>query len=64
MSASLERVGEIVCDHLAQIAEQFKNPKITLIVRAPDIADGDMILTDDDLNATIAAIQRMQARKA
>ena len=48
--------------HLEQIACCFKNPKVTLLVRSPDLADGDFILTDDELEAAVAAIQRLADR--
>jgi len=44
---------------LKRIAKRFKNPKITLVVRNLDVADGDVVLTDDDTEAAIAAIRKL-----
>lgn len=48
---------------LAQIARRFKAPRITLIVRNPQLADGDVVIGNDDLDEAIAAIRRMQERE-
>jgi hypothetical protein len=43
---------------LARIAKRFKSPKLTLVVRNPRLADGDVVLTDDDPEKAIASIRR------
>lgn len=43
---------------LKRIARRFKSPRITLVIRNPQVADGDMVLTDDDPEAAIAAIRK------
>lgn len=43
---------------LEKIAKLFKNPKITLVVRAPDLADGDVVITDDELEPVIASLRK------
>lgn len=49
--------------HLDRIGELFKPPiRLTLLVRSPDLADGDFLLTDDDLDAAVKAIRRLQLR--
>ena len=45
---------------LKKIARLFRNPKITLVIRNPDLADGDVVLTDDDPEAVIAAIRCLE----
>lgn len=57
-------ITDSIAHHLDQIGRFFKNPKITLVVRAPDLADGDLVMTADNLDDAIAAIQRLQARQA
>lgn len=49
-------------NHLAGIASHFKRPLISLLVRAPDLKDGDLFLTIDEPQAAIAAIQRVVSR--
>lgn len=49
-------------NHLAGIAIHFKRPLISLLVRAPDLKDGDLLLTIDEPQAVIAAIQRVTSR--
>lgn len=59
------RVRELhhdLCGYLEQIAKHFKSCKITLIVRSPELNDGDVLLSDDNLDEAIAAIRRLQAR--
>lgn len=47
-------------DDLRRIARRFKAPRITLVVRNPALADGDVVLTDDDLELAVAAIRKLQ----
>ena len=48
---------------LDSVCRKFKHPKVTLVVRAPDLEDGDVVIGNDDLDAAIAAIERMKNRK-
>jgi hypothetical protein len=53
------RVGEIISDQLARLATLFKpGVKLTFLARSPDAPDGarDMVVTDDTLDAAIAAL--------
>lgn len=49
---------------LDRIARRFKDPKITLVVRAPELKDGDVVLTNDNLESAIEAIRRLEAKAA
>ena len=49
---------------LDRIYVRFKNPKITLIIRSPDISDGDVVISNDDLESAIGAVRRLQAKSA
>ena len=49
-------------DDLDSVARKFKNPKMTLVVRAPDLPDGDVVIGNDDLDAAIGAINRLKNR--
>lgn len=60
---TLEDVHIEISGHLAEISKIFvKSAKITLIVRNPDQADGDVIVGDDDLDSVIAAINKLKNR--
>lgn len=60
----LEVVASDCSKHLEKIAKNFKNPKITLLVRAPDLPDGsgDFLMTRDNIGDVITALQRLEAR--
>ena len=49
--------------HLGRIRKYFLNSKIALLVRAPDLADGDFLMTDDGLDEAIAKLQRLKAKE-
>lgn len=53
---------QIECEaHLAIIEKLFKpHCKLTLLMRNPEVADGDMLLTRDDLDAVIASIEKLK----
>ena len=52
-------VSDDIAGHLDAIKAHFKNPRITLVVRAPDLSDGDLVLTDDDVFLAIVAIKKV-----
>jgi hypothetical protein len=65
--AKLIRLQQQIAYHLEQICTLFTHrPKITIVIRTPWITeaggDGDVILTDDDFDAAIAAIERLRNR--
>lgn len=62
MTHKMENLFFALQDDLDRICRRFKNPKVTLVVRAPDLDDGDVVIGNDDLDATIAAIVRMKDR--
>jgi hypothetical protein len=47
-----------VAPKLDAIRELFKNPIVTLVVRSPDLPDGDFIMSEDDPSAVIASIEK------
>lgn len=49
--------------HIEAIERLFKFPRVTLLVRAPNLPDGDLLLTQDD-EATICDAVRRQMAKA
>lgn len=56
-------VHEQLSKALDRIKARFLNPKITLIVRNPDVADGDIVLTDDDPLLAIEALEKLIAEE-
>ena len=60
----LRDLQEQIAYHLDEIGRLFKHPKITIVVRNDELADGDVVLSDDDLNKAIAAIARLQTKAA
>ncbi len=59
LSQKVHRAGERVAELADQIREVFKPPMhVTVLVRMPEFPDGsrDFILTDDTLDAAIAAL--------
>lgn len=51
-----------IVPHLEAIERLFKAPKITLLVRAPNLLDGDLLLTQDDEGAIVEAVRRQLAK--
>lgn len=65
---NLKNLQYEVADHLEAISKLFKRrPKITIVIRTPwieaDGKDGDVILSDDDFDLAISAINRLRERK-
>jgi hypothetical protein len=56
-----------IADHLEAISKLFKQrPKITIVIRTPWLGpnkDGDVVISDDDFDLAIAAIQRLRDRE-
>lgn len=57
-------------DFVADCAEDAKRAvkggdqyKATVLLRAPHLPDGDVLVTEDDPDAIIAAIERMKGRQ-
>ena len=62
-SPIMRRLQDDLSDDLDRIMKRFKNPKVTLIVRAPDLPDGDVVIGNDNLDEAIAAVQRLKDRE-
>lgn len=57
----------LIAGHLEEIAGMFtRRPKITIVIRTPWLEaegkEGGVLLTDDDLDAAIAGINRLRNR--
>jgi hypothetical protein len=66
--AALINLQKRVAGHLEEICKMFtQRPKITIVIRTPWLdeagKDGDVVLTDDDFDMAIAAINRLRGRK-
>jgi hypothetical protein len=58
-SAIVQDAANEVGGYMDRIVKLFKpGAKITVIVRSPDYADRDFIMSDDDLEEAIAALRR------
>lgn len=58
-----QHITDAIAFRLDAIAGHFKNPKVTLVVRSPDLDDGDLIMTADNLADVIAAVDRLRMRQ-
>lgn len=61
---TMTHLRERIADHLVAVEALFIGPrKITILVRDPARPDGsrDVFLTDDDVEAAVAAIRRVVA---
>jgi hypothetical protein len=60
MSAVLDKLHADIAEHLESIKAMFKDgAKITLIVRNPNLKDGDVLLTDDVVNEAVKALRKL-----
>ena len=60
MAETIDQTRVEVAALLDQIRDPYVYPKITLLVRSPDLDDGDFVLSDDDFDEAIAALTRMK----
>lgn len=51
-----------IAPHLDAIAKLFRNPCVTLFVRAPDLKDGDFVMTTDTYREIITGLQALEKR--
>jgi len=59
------RLAHEACDAALQELEKLFKPhcKLTLLMRNPESDDGDMLLTRDEFDDIIAAIQRLRDKE-
>ena len=56
-----DRVYALIERHLMEIETLFKSHcKLTFLMRNPELEDGDLILTTDELDQVITAIQQLK----
>ncbi|OMQ44954.1 hypothetical protein [Ensifer sp. 1H6] len=65
MTTKLQIVQETVSDHMDQMLANFKaGAKITVLIRTPGKDEADFLMTSDDLDDVIDAVQRRKAASA
>lgn len=53
-----------VANHCGEISDLFKRgAKVTVLVRNPDLEDGDMLVTDDQIDLVIAALGKLKEKE-
>jgi hypothetical protein len=53
-----------VANHCGDIADLFKpGAKVTILIRNPSQADGDMVVTDDEIDLAMQALQRLKEKE-
>jgi len=61
------RLGEVhaeVAEHCAQVARLFKpGARVTILIRNPSLADGDMVVSDDQMDLVTAALLRLKQKE-
>lgn len=62
MTDITKRATDTILWHMGEIKLLFKNPKVTIVVRNPDLKDGDLIVTEDNIYDVIASIKKLQER--
>jgi hypothetical protein len=60
----VNQVHAEVAEHCSQIAHLFKpGARVTVLIRNPGLGDGDMVVTDDSLDAAIAALENLKGKE-
>lgn len=65
MSDVLKKLRFRIADKLVEVSEMFERPnetRITIVIRTPWLADGGVLISDDDFDAVIAEINRLRAK--
>lgn len=55
-----------VANHAGEVADLFKRGsgvKVTILARNPSAEDADVVVTDDSIDAAIAALQRLKSKE-
>ena len=61
---TLSQVHAEIADHCGQIYELFKpGAKVTILVRNHELNDADVLVTDDDIDAVVAALLRLKSHE-
>lgn len=61
---TLSEVHAEVAEHCSQVAKYFKpGAKVTILIRNPHLADGDMVVSDDSMDSAIGALARLKEKE-
>jgi len=64
MSDVLQELQHDISEKLLEIEDMFKRPvKITIVIRTPWLADGGVLISNDDFDTALAEIQRLRAKQ-
>jgi hypothetical protein len=59
----LPEVHAEIAEHCGEISDLFKpGCKVTILVRNPSLKDGDVLVSDDAIDAVVAALQRLKEK--
>jgi hypothetical protein len=64
-SDTLEKLRQRIATKLVEISDMFERPnetRITIVIRTPWLADGGVLLSDDNFDEAIVEIQRLRIR--
>lgn len=60
----LRQVHAEVAEHAGQVADLFKpGARVTILIRNPQLEDGDIVVSDDSMESVIAAVQRLKEKE-
>jgi hypothetical protein len=62
----LTKLHAIMANHAGEVADLFKSEhgvKVTILARNPRVDDGDIVVTDDSIDAAIGALQRLKSKE-
>lgn len=56
----IQAIQKELQQHVERISSLFINAKVTLIIRMPDIEDSNLLLSDDEVEKVVDAMQNLQ----
>jgi hypothetical protein len=61
----LKKLHAEIANHCGQVARLFRpGVKVTILVRSPAEGDADVLVTDDQIDAAIAALAKLKEQEA
>lgn len=60
---TMTKVHEYIANRMEEIRKCFLNAKVSVLIRNPDIKDGDLYLSADDTLKVLTAIKRLEDKK-
>lgn len=62
----LTELHAIIANHAGEIADLFKRShgiKVTILARNPTLEDGDVVVSNDSIEAAISALRKLESRR-